>query len=167
MPGPMPRRSHRTRAPVPCSVSSAFPNWRVGRLPAFIREYDFSRVEFRGCRHFLMFRPPSLLASQIVPTAAVTRRAAETFTSGHQRASLPPHAPDMLAVRIQAIDGTRTFTALDSQSCRLLPPVARHVLVTVLPVTTPPEWQAASVSPRLVMLPSPHSSGLGLRSLIF
>src|SRR5262245_30283811 len=51
------------------------------------------------------------------------------------------------------LDGTRTVS-----------PVARHALVTVLPLTTPPEWQAASVSPRLVMLPSPHRRGLGLRS---
>ena len=36
------------------------------------------------------------------------------------RASLPPHAPDMLTVRIQAIDGTGTFTLPDSQPCRLL-----------------------------------------------
>jgi hypothetical protein len=36
---------------------------------------------------------------------------------------LPPHVPDMLAVRIQAIDGARTFTLQDSQPCRLLPPV--------------------------------------------
>jgi hypothetical protein len=36
------------------------------------------------------------------------------------RVSLPPHAPDMLPVRIQAIDGTRTYTLLDSQPCRLL-----------------------------------------------
>ena len=32
----------------------------------------------------------------------------------------PSHAPDMLAVRIQAIDGTGTFTLSDSQPCRLL-----------------------------------------------
>src|ERR1700720_2931536 len=35
------------------------------------------------------------------------------------RALLPPHAPDMLTVRIQVIDGTRTFTLSDSQPCRL------------------------------------------------
>src|SRR5215472_11899545 len=39
-----------------------------------------------------------------------------------ERASLPPHAPDMLTVRIQAIDGTRTFTSLDPRPCRPLPP---------------------------------------------
>src|SRR5580693_9126098 len=36
------------------------------------------------------------------------------------RALLPPHAPDMLTVRIQVIDGTGTFTLSDSQPCRLL-----------------------------------------------
>jgi hypothetical protein len=39
-------------------------------FPASFREHDFSRVGFRGCSYFVMFRPPSLLASQIVPTAA-------------------------------------------------------------------------------------------------
>src|SRR5271169_1782848 len=43
-----------------------------------------------------------------------------------ERASLPLHAPDMLAVRIQAIDGTRTSTLLDSQTCRPLPSPPPH-----------------------------------------
>src|SRR6516164_10369396 len=34
--------------------------------------YDFSQGSFRGCRYFVMFRPPSLLAPRIVPTAANT-----------------------------------------------------------------------------------------------
>src|SRR5664280_2025027 len=67
-----------------------------------------------------MFRPPSLLVSQIVPTAAVLPQGSRDFYFRAERASLPPHAPDMLAVRIQAIDGTGTFTLLDSQPCRLL-----------------------------------------------
>ena len=46
------------------------PQRGLGRLPASLREYDFSRGVFRGCRHFFMFRPPSLLVSQVVPTAA-------------------------------------------------------------------------------------------------
>src|SRR5215831_3681615 len=33
---------------------------------------DFSQGNFRGCRYFVMFRPPSLLAPRIVPTAANT-----------------------------------------------------------------------------------------------
>ena len=39
-----------------------FPRCPAKRFP--------SGREFRGCRHFVMFRPPSLLAPQIVPTAA-------------------------------------------------------------------------------------------------
>jgi hypothetical protein len=50
--------------------SSAFPIIRLGRLPACLREYDFPRVGFRGCSYFVLFKPPSSLASQIVPTAA-------------------------------------------------------------------------------------------------
>jgi hypothetical protein len=42
------------------------------------------------------------------------RRAAEAFYIRAYRASLPPHAPDMLTVRIQAIDGTGTFILSDS-----------------------------------------------------
>src|SRR5208283_1375172 len=38
-------------------------------------------------------------------------------------ASFASPAPDMLTVRIQAIDGARTFTPQDLQPCRLLPPV--------------------------------------------
>jgi hypothetical protein len=123
MPGPMPRRSHRVQVPVSSSVSSAFPNRGVGRLPAFTREHDSSRSVFRGCRHFFMFRPLSLLTSQVVPTAAHTAQGSRGFYIRAYRASLPLHAPDMLAVRIQAIDGAGTFTQPDSQPCRLLPPV--------------------------------------------
>src|SRR5262245_20967519 len=56
----------------------------------------------------------------------------------------------------RSLDGTRTVS-----------PVARHALVTVLPLTTPPKWQTASVSPRPVILPSPRRRGLGLRNPIF
>ena len=42
------------------------------------------------------------------------------------RALLPPHAPDMLTVRIQVIDGTGTFTLSDSQPCRLLTSLHEH-----------------------------------------
>jgi hypothetical protein len=56
--------------PGSCSASSAFPYHRMGRLSASFREHDFSRVSFRGYSYFVMFRPLSLLASQIAPTAA-------------------------------------------------------------------------------------------------
>jgi len=54
------------------SASSAFPRDKLGRLPASAREHDFPRICFRGCSYFFMFRPPRLLAPQIVPTAAHT-----------------------------------------------------------------------------------------------
>jgi len=83
----------------------------------------FHGAFFRGCRHFFTFRPLSLLTSQVVPTAALTAQGSRGFYIRAYRASLPLHAPDMLAVRIQAIDGAGTFTQPDSQPCRLLPPV--------------------------------------------
>ena len=67
-----------------------------------------------------MFRPPSLLAPQIAPTAAILPQGSRGFYVQAHRALLPPHAPDMLTVRIQVIDGTGTRTLLDSQPCRLL-----------------------------------------------
>ena len=39
---------------------------------------------FRSCSHFLMFRPPGLLATQVVPTDASLDMAAVTFTSEHR-----------------------------------------------------------------------------------
>ena len=51
-------------------MSSAFPKRRFGRLLAAFRERDFPRACYRGCSYFFMFRPHSLHASQIAPTAA-------------------------------------------------------------------------------------------------
>ena len=82
MPEPIPRRVAECVCLVLPQPSSAFPIIRLGRLPARLREHDFSRVGFRGCSYFVMFKPPSLLASQIVPTAAsVPCWAAEACTS--------------------------------------------------------------------------------------
>lgn len=65
---------HRVLSPVSSTMSSAFPKERMGRLPAcFVPRITTSRRSvFRGCRYSLMFRPPSLLSPQIVPTAANT-----------------------------------------------------------------------------------------------
>jgi hypothetical protein len=93
----------------------------MGRLPACVPRITTSRrVVFRGCRYFVMFRPPSLLAPQIVPTAAILPQGRRGFYVRAYRALLPPHAPNMLTVRRQVIDGTGTCTLLDSQPCRLL-----------------------------------------------
>jgi hypothetical protein len=117
---------HRVLSPVSSTMSSAFPKERMGRLPAcFVPRITTSRRSvFRGCRYSLMFRPPSLLSPQIVPTAAILLQGSRGFYVRAYRALLPPHAPDMLTVRIQVIDGTGTFTLSDSQPCRLL--TSRH-----------------------------------------
>src|SRR5665213_3620782 len=103
------------------------PHEVMGRLPATVREYDFSRVAFSTLRHSLMFRPPRLLVPQVVPTAANVPQGSRDFYIRAERASLPRHAPDMLAVRIQVIDGARTSTLQDSQPCRLLPPHSQFI----------------------------------------
>jgi hypothetical protein len=102
---------------------------------------------FRGCRHFFMFRPLSLLTSQVAPTAAHTAQGSRGFYIRAYRASLPLHAPDMLAVRIQAIDGAGTFTQPDSQPCRLLPPVnASTPPSRAAPHDSGPMWVADPLS---------------------
>ena len=81
--GPLPRRSHGVRIPVSSSVSSAFPQRGLGRLPASLREYDFSRGVFSRLQTFLYVQ-----ASEFARLpgrsyrCATCRRAAETFTSG-------------------------------------------------------------------------------------
>jgi hypothetical protein len=63
----------------PYTIEVGFPRFPVKTISWRI---SFSGSLFRDCSHFVMFRPPSLLASQIVPTAATyRRRAAEALTS--------------------------------------------------------------------------------------
>ena len=59
--------------PVSSTVPSAFPNGKWVGFPQLSRLKRLrARGDFRGCRYFVMFRPPSLLAPQIVPTVANT-----------------------------------------------------------------------------------------------
>ena len=116
-----------TPAVPPCALTCFFhgviglPHDTNGSAPASVPRITTSRRDlFRGCRYFVMFRPPSLLAPQIVPTAAIPPQGSRGFYVRAYRALLPPHAPDMLTVRRQVIDGTGTCTLLDSQPCRLL-----------------------------------------------
>ena len=127
---PVPRRFHRVRLPVSSSVVIGLPQRRLGSaFPRLSANHDFSRSVFSRLQIFLnvpaskFARPPDRLYR-----CAYCRRAAGAFTSGQYRASLPLHAPDMLTVRIQAIDSTRTFTLLDSQPCRLLTFAPRTLL---------------------------------------
>jgi hypothetical protein len=52
MPGPLLRRSQEVHMPISSSLSSAFPNGRLGRLPATIREHDFSRATISKLQTF-------------------------------------------------------------------------------------------------------------------
>src|SRR5467141_3003593 len=46
-----------------------------------------------------MFKPPSLLAIQVIPTATVFPLGRSGVYIRAEHVSLPPHAPDMLSVR--------------------------------------------------------------------
>jgi hypothetical protein len=73
-------------------TGSAFSQLPVQRLP--------HGAISRGCRHSFMFRPPSLLATQVAPTDTILpygRRGVYFRTSV---SSLPPSPSDMLTVRI-------------------------------------------------------------------
>jgi len=93
---------------------------RMGSASRFVPQDDFSRAVFRGCRYSVMFRPPILFAPRSSLPLRILPQGSRGFYVRAYRASLPPHAPDILTVRLQAIDGTRTFTLPDSQPCRLL-----------------------------------------------
>src|SRR5262252_8182243 len=87
------------------------------RIPTMAR---VSRMQI-----FLYVPASKFALPQIVPTAAILPQGSRGFYVRAYRALLPPHAPDMLTVRIQVIDGTGTFTLSDSQPCRLLTPLPR------------------------------------------
>jgi len=94
----------------PCALTCCFhsviglPQRNMSRLPAFVPRITTSRRGcFRGCRYSVMFRPPSLLAPQIVPTAAILPQGSRGFYVRAYRALLPPHAPDMLTVRTRQL----------------------------------------------------------------
>jgi hypothetical protein len=96
------------------------PQTPLGSASRFIREHDFPAVRFRGChRTVLTFKPPSLLVSQIAPTAANFAGRPRLLLPG--RTCFVASARTGYAIRlIQAIDGERTFTFPDLRSCRLL-----------------------------------------------
>src|SRR3974377_1409386 len=93
-----------------------------------------------------MFRPPSLRAPQIVPTAA------NTFAGqpGLLRPGLScfvTSARTGYANRLtQAIDGTGTFTLSDSQPCRLLTLLHGHYPASTLLQGSPPLTGASVLS---------------------
>jgi hypothetical protein len=83
------------------------PPFLTGSAPHKIPHNDFrTGLDFRGCSHSLMFRPPGLLATQVVPTAGLASRPAQgsrDFYVHAELGSLPPRAVDMLTVRIEQL----------------------------------------------------------------
>jgi hypothetical protein len=71
MPEPIPRRSHEVHLPVSSFVSSAFPMWKRGSAPSFVRERDFLRAAFRGCSYFVMLpgRNEARTGLRMMPTS--------------------------------------------------------------------------------------------------
>jgi hypothetical protein len=69
LPGPLPRRSHRVHAPVGFPDVIGLPPRKDGLASRFIPRTRLSVGEFSRLQTFRMFRPPSLFASQIAPTA--------------------------------------------------------------------------------------------------
>ena len=96
MPEPLPRRSTECFCLVLPQRLRPSPEIN-GSASRFSPRTRFSADSFRGCSYFVMFRPPSLLASQIVPTAANIRQGGRGFYVRAERASLPSHASDMLS----------------------------------------------------------------------
>src|SRR5262249_8221576 len=102
--------------------TSAFPKSALGRLNHNTPLNDFRAGGIlRGCSHSMIFRPPSLLATQIVPTAGLQCgcQGGRGVYIRAERGSLPPRASDMLAVRIGQLTA-EVFHLLDLQPCWLL-----------------------------------------------
>ena len=105
-----------------CFFRCVIPHKELGRLPAN------SPLETTSCgpqisgRQIFLYVPASnfVLPPRSSLPLRILPQGSRGFYVRAERASLPPHAPDMLTVRIQAIDGTRTFTLSDPQPCRLL-----------------------------------------------
>ena len=84
-----------TRCPEPlCTIQE-----RAGAQPQSVPRLQHG-TPFRGCSHFLMFRPAGLLATQVAPTDTAEPYGSGGFSIRASHGLLPPRAPDMLPVRI-------------------------------------------------------------------
>jgi hypothetical protein len=95
-------------------------NRKTGRLPASsanttLRGYLFEAAAISLRSGLQVCLPPRSLLPLQVPLQG----SRGVFVQA-ERASLPSHALDKLAARLQAIGGARTLTSQDSQPCRLL-----------------------------------------------
>ena len=91
------------------SASRWFPRTR------FFRGLVLEVADISLCSGLRVCSPPRSL-----PPLQMFPQGSRGFYIRAYRASLPLHAPDMLSVRIQAIDRKRTSTFLDLQPCRPL-----------------------------------------------
>ena len=93
--------------PVSSPRASAFPETADGSALSCKSPHNDFRAGplYRSCSHSLMFRPPGLLATQVVPTAAPIEQSGRDVYFRAPYELLPPHTSDMLAVRFRAIDG--------------------------------------------------------------
>ncbi len=108
-----------------CHRPSPSKEW-VG-FPRFVPRITTShRSVFRGCRYSLMFRPPSLLSPQIVPTAAPTAAGQPGILRPGLSCFVTSTRTGYANRLTQAIDGTGTFTLSDPQPCRLLTSLHGH-----------------------------------------
>jgi hypothetical protein len=134
---------HRVLSPVSSTMSSAFPKQRGVGCPRMPHELRLLvEGDFRGCRYSFMFRPPSLLAPRSFLPLRVLPQGSRGFYIRAYRALLPPHAPGMLTVRTQVIDGTGTYTLSDSQPCRLLTLLSRPFVRECPTISTMPHFQS-------------------------
>src|SRR5262249_21041317 len=113
--GPHTPAARRVPAPVSSTASSAFPHGQIGSASRVYPANDFSqgilsRLQvFRNVPASKFCSPPrSFLPLRILPQGSWG------FYIRAYRALSPPHAPDMLTARRQAIGGTGTCTPLDS-----------------------------------------------------
>ena len=144
---PVPRRSTVcSRLFLPrCHRPSPSKEW-VG-FPRFVPRITTSRRSvFRGCRYSLMFRPPSLLSPQIVPTAAPTAAGQPGILRPGLSCFVTSTRTGYANRLTQAIDGTGTFTLSDSQPCRLLTLLHGHYSASSLLRTHPPPSRLRSTS---------------------
>ena len=128
-----------------CHRPSPSKEW-VG-FPHFVPRITTSRRSvFRGCRYSLMFRPPSLLSPQIVPTAAATTAEQPGILRPGLSCFVTSTRTGYANRLTQAIDGTGTFTLSDSQPCRLLTSLHGHYPASSLLPGSPPLAGASVLS---------------------